>query len=457
MSDLVGDRAVVLGGSMAGLLVARVLAESYAEVLVVDRDDLAGTNGVPRRGVPQGHHAHGLLAAGQQALEELFPGFTDEVRAAGITVGDVGGQMRWYFNGRQLKQAHTGLFVIGAARPVLEDNVRRRVSALPNVRILGSTDIITLESTPDGSRVVGARIQSRAAGSVPEVLAADLVVDTTGKASRTAPWLESAGYPGVAEEKVKIGLAYTSRKYRLRSDPFGNDVSINPVATPSHPRGAFLHTLGGDRCLLSLTGVLGDHAPTDEAGFLAFAKSLPVPDIYEAIQDAEPLTDIVAFQYPASQRRRYERLTRFPERLLVLGDAVCSFNPVYGQGMTVAALESLVLREHLRRGEPPVPQAFFRDISKIIDAPWDIAAGGDLAFPGVEGKRTMQIKMGNAFMAKLQSAATRDGSVTAAFMRVAGLIDPPQTLMRPAFALRVLRGARQSDHRGDDTQQARAA
>jgi hypothetical protein len=352
--------------------------------------------------------------------------------------------MRWYFDGRQLKQATTGLYVVGAARPALESHVRARVRRLANVTLVGKHDIVAPVATPDASRVVGVRVQRRTQGSPLETLEADLVVDATGRASRTPAWLETIGYPKVGEERVKIGLAYTSRQYRLRSDPFGTDVSINPVATPAHPRGAFLHTLGGDRCMLSLTGILGDHAPTDPDGFLAFARSLPIPDVGRAIEDAEPLTDPVTFGFPASQRRRYERLSRVPAGLLVVGDAVCSFNPVYGQGMTVAALEALTLRRHLDHGVPVRPGAFLADIARIIDVPWDIAAGGDLAFPDVQGRRTLQVRMGNAYMSKLYAAATVDGAITAQFMRVAGLIDPPQRLMRPAFALRVLRTARRA-------------
>jgi 2-polyprenyl-6-methoxyphenol hydroxylase-like FAD-dependent oxidoreductase len=442
MSNHIGDRAVVLGGSMAGLLTAAVLAEAYEEVMVIDRDQLTGVM-KPRRGVPQGRHAHGVLARGRLAFDELFPGFTERLTAAGVPMGDLSGQVRWYFNGRRLRPSRTGLTLLGPARPMLEGHVRDLVSALPNVVFVEESDIIAPVTSRDGGRVGGVRIQHRSEGSTEMTVEADLVVDATGRASRTPAWLEAAGYPRVEEERMKIGLTYTSRQYRLRSDPFHGDLSINPVATPAHPRGAFLHTLGGDRCLLSLTGMLGDQAPTDPDGFLAYARSLPVPDVFDAIRDAEPLTDPVSFRFPASQRRRYERLSRFPERFLVIGDAMCSFNPVYGQGMTVAALEALALRRHVRRGTPPQAREFFKDIAKIIDAPWEVAAGGDLAFPGVEGRRTMKSRLGNAYMARLHAAATHDAGITEAFMRVAGLVDPPQALMRPALALRVLRTARQ--------------
>ncbi|WP_020670873.1 FAD-dependent oxidoreductase [Amycolatopsis nigrescens] len=441
MGKLIGDRAVVLGGSMAGLLAARVLSEAYAQVLVVDRDRLLGVTSA-RRGVPQGRHVHGLLARGQQIIEELFPGFTGEMVADGVPLSDLSDTVRWYFNGRRLASAPSGLTCVAATRPRLERQVRTRVAALANVSFAEECDIAGLTSTLDRTRVTGVRVWRHATGAE-ETIEADLVVDATGRGSRTPGWLAELGYARPTEDRVKIDLSYTTRRYRLPADEvFGRDVSINPVSTPSHPRGAFFTRIEDGFTALSLTGVLGDSAPTDPDGFLEWCRSLPVPEIYRAVRDAEPLDDPVSFRYPASFRRHYERLERFPERLLVLGDAACSFNPVYGQGMTVAALESLTLREHLRRGVPPRPLEFLKDISDVIEVPWGISAGGDLSFPDIQGARPLKVRAMNGYMAKLQAAATRDGSITRTFMRVAGLVEPPQALMRPGMLVRVLRNAR---------------
>ncbi|WP_242894924.1 FAD-dependent oxidoreductase [Actinomadura litoris] len=439
MSGNLGERAVVLGGSIAGLLAARVLAESYGQVVVVDRDELLGVR-VSRRGAPHTVHAHGLHARGHLIMEELFPGFTEELRAGGVPTGDLG-EMRWYFNARRLRPAHTGLVSVTAPRPVLEGHVRDRVAALPNVTFLERHYIEGLTADAAGGRIVGVRVRRRVEGAEEELLDADLVVDATGRGSRTPAWFSELGYDRPAEDKVKIGLAYTTRHYRTRPEWFDGVQSINPVASPAHPRGAFFGQVGRDVCILSLTGILGDHPPTEHEAFLEFTRTLPVPDVYQAVRDAEPLDEAVSFRFPASVRRRYEKLTRLPERLLVMGDAVCSFNPVYGQGMSVASLEAMKLREHLRRGYPPAPGAFLADIAKIIDVPWEISAGGDLDFPEVEGDRTLKVRMGNAYMARLQYAASKDPKVTEGFMRVAGLMDPPQALMRPAMMARVLRHA----------------
>ncbi|MFC8849260.1 MULTISPECIES: FAD-dependent oxidoreductase [unclassified Micromonospora] len=437
MNSQVGKRALVLGGSMAGLLAARVLADAFAEVVIVDRDRLTGVTEA-RRGVPQGRHTHGLLARGQQILDELFPGFTAEAIAAGIPTGDLG-ELRWFFNGQRLRPKSTGLVCVSADRPVLESHVRARVAALPNVTFIEECDIVGLRAEPGGRRVTGARIQRRTDGSTEETVDADLVVDATGRGSRTPVWLEELGFPRPAEERIKIDLTYTTRHYRLPDESIlDGDLSINPVSSPSHPRGAFFSRVQDGRSILSLTGVLGDAAPTDPEGFLEWVRSLPVPDVYDVIKDAEPLDDPVSFTYPASVRRRYDLLEEFPDGLVVLGDAACSFNPVYGQGMTVAAQEAVVLSEHLRKGLPE-PLAFLRDIAGVIEVPWQVSAGGDLGFPEVEGPRPPEVQMMNAYMALLQSAATRDGMVTRIFMRVAGLVDPPTELMSPDTVYRVLK------------------
>jgi 2-polyprenyl-6-methoxyphenol hydroxylase-like FAD-dependent oxidoreductase len=437
MHAQIGDRAVVLGASMAGLLAARVLADAYGQVMVIDRDDLPETP-THRRGVPHGRHIHALLARGQQALEELVPGLTAELVNDGVPTGDMLADARLYLSGHRLRQAHTGLGLLCVSRPVLEDHVRTRVRALPSVRFLDSCDVVGLATTPDGRRVTGARVLRRADGSAEELVAADLVVDATGRGSRTPVWLEALGYARPAREQVRIGLGYATRTYRLPPDVLQGDLAVVQAATPQHPRAGALQLLEGDRWMLTLAGILGDHPPTDSDGFLAFARSLRFPDIYQAVRGGEPLDDPVGFRFPASVRHRYERLDRFPDGLLVMGDAVASFNPLYGQGMSVAAIEALALRRHLERGIEPQPRRFFRDLARVVDVPWDMAAGGDLVFPDVQGRRTRRIRLISAYLTRLHASAAHDARLASAFVRVAGLVAPPQSLLHPAVAIRVL-------------------
>jgi 2-polyprenyl-6-methoxyphenol hydroxylase-like FAD-dependent oxidoreductase len=429
--------AVVVGASMAGLLAARVLAEHYAHVTVVDRDTLAQAPDRPRRGVPQGGHLHALLGRGLRALEELLPGLTEELTGRGAPLGDQLGDARLYFGGHRMARWHSGLPLLCASRPLLEDAVRARVAATPGVDVVARCELVGFATSADRQRVTGARV--RRLGCAEESLPAGIVVDASGRGSRTPTWLATLGLPAPAQERVRIGLGYASRVYRARPGALGGDLGIVRAPVPPRGRGGALAVLEGDRWMATLIGVLGDHPPTDPGGFLDFACSLPGPEIHDAIAAAEPLGDPVPFRFPASVRRRYERLPRFPEGLLVLGDAFCSFNPIYGQGMTVAALEALALRDQLRRGRPPRPATFHRYVARIVDAPWGLAVGGDLAFPGVEGRRTPRTRILGAYVDRLHAAAATDADLAIAFLRVAALVDPPPALMHPRIALRVLR------------------
>lgn len=429
------DHAVVIGASLGGLLAARVLAETFAQVTLLERDLLPDV-GEGRRGVPQGRHAHGLLGRGREVLEELFPGLTGDLVARGARSGDTQAQVRWYGGGRPLSQAESGLMGLAVSRPLLEGYVRTRVRALPNVQVFEQTVVRELVTTPDRARVVGVRVER--GGDAPEELRADLVVDASGRGSPMPRWLATLGYPAPPEERVEVGLAYASGHFRRTGD-FGGQNAVVVAASPEHPRGAAMIAQEGDRWIVSVGGRLGDRPPTDPAGFLAFARSLPAPEVAEVVREGELLGEIVPFSYPASVRRRYERLRRFPEGLLVFGDALCSFNPVYGQGMTAAALEALALRRCLAAGGRGLARRFFRAAGRVVDIPWSLAAGSDLRFPDVPGPRPLRVRLVNAYLARLFPVAWQDPVVARAFLRVTNLLSPPTSLLSPGIALRVLR------------------
>jgi 2-polyprenyl-6-methoxyphenol hydroxylase-like FAD-dependent oxidoreductase len=437
MDGPIGDCAVVVGGSVTGTLVARVLSEFYRQVIVIERDEVLGVSG-PRRGVPHSMHAHGLHAGGYLILAELFPNLLEEARGlVGLTVRDFG-RMRWYFDARPIEPADTGLLSIAGSRPVLENYLRSRVADLPNVTYQQSTEMLGLLSTPDHERVTGVRLRKREENAPEYQLEADLVVDTTGRGSRLPALLSELGYQRPEEEQIKIGLAYATRSFRRRPGTFEGPHAINPVASPAHPRGAFFGQAASGDCRLSLTGMLGDHPPKDLESFLEYTKTLPVADIYESVRDAEPTSDAAFFTIPSSVRRHYERLTRFPDRLLVMGDAVCSFNPVYGQGMTVAAMQVRALREHLRRHSAPDSLVFLKELARVNEGPWRISTRGDLEFPAVVGPRPLSVRLHNVVMTRLQYASTKDPVATRALMRVTGLVDPLRAIWRPRLLARVL-------------------
>jgi 2-polyprenyl-6-methoxyphenol hydroxylase-like FAD-dependent oxidoreductase len=428
------ETAVVVGGSIGGLLAARVLSERCTTVTLVERDVLP-EDAAQRRGVPQGRHAHGLLSRGREVLEELFPGLTDELLGRGVPARDLQSGFRWVNAGHLLRPAPSGLLGLGVSRPLLEATVRGRVRALPNVEFREGTDATGLTATPDGGRVTGLRVLARDRDGGEQVLPADLVVDASGRGTRGPQWLATLGYPGPVVEQLPIGLAYASRSYRRDADgPDGAAVA----GTAAVPRGGVMIAQEDDRWIVSFGGILGDAPPLDDAGYTAFAATLPSPVIHEVIREAEPLSDPVRFRFPASTRRRYERLGRLPEGFLAFGDAISSFDPVYGQGMSVAALEALALRRCLADGTDALPRRFFAAAARIIDGPWDISAGGDLRFPGVAGRRSAKVRMVNTYLERLHAAAERDPRVGRAFLRVVNLVDPPQALLHPRTAGRVL-------------------
>jgi len=325
-------------------------------------------------------------------------------------------------------------------RPLLEQCVRERVTALHNVEIRSSTDVLGV-SAADG-RVNGVRILSRADGGAAETLAAELVVDATGRGSQLPRWLEELRYPTPHEERIKVGLRYTTVVARRRQHHVNGGSCVVVAADPPNPRGAAALAIGADRWLITLAGYLGESAGKSWDEMLEFAGKLPSRDLYTMMLDSEPLSEAVTFRFPHSQRRRYDRLQRHPAGIVAFGDAICSFNPVFGQGMTVAACEALALGQAARRlSLPDLWKSFYRQTRPIIDVPWSTAVGRDLKFPEVEGPRPLSWRFLSAYLDRLFEVAAVDSVVGEAFLLVMHLLAPPQSLLAPRVLWRVFRGA----------------
>jgi 2-polyprenyl-6-methoxyphenol hydroxylase-like FAD-dependent oxidoreductase len=429
-----GERAVVLGGSMAGLLAARVLSDHFEQVTIVERDALS--DGAEHRpGVPQGRHTHGMLACGARIIERLLPGITAELTPPEAQDDDALLHGRWFNNGVFAAQTESGLEGFGVTRPLLEAAVRRRVRALANVEVVDGHAARGLVAS--GARVAGVRIGPRRGGDETE-LAAAFVVDATGRASRAPEWLAALGYEPPEEDTVEVGIGYATRFYRRSPNDLGGDFIVNVAAVPPNRRMGIALAVEGDRWIVTLAGLLGDHPPLDDAGFLAFAAGLPTPVIHDLVARLEPLTDAVRTRFPAHRRVRYERLKRLPDRFVAVGDAVASFNPVYGQGMSVAAQEAVLLDRLLAAGVDGLPRRCYRAAARTIAVPWDIAVGNDLRFPEVQGPRGPRLRLVNRYVGRLQRVAAHDAAVARAFFEVGNLVAPPTSLLRPRIAARVL-------------------
>jgi 2-polyprenyl-6-methoxyphenol hydroxylase-like FAD-dependent oxidoreductase len=440
MKKMHGKSAIVIGGSLAGLLAARILSDYFERVTILEKDTI---HDVPesRKGQPQTRHLHGLLVQGLKIITHYFPDLTEGLLSGGTLMFDMAQNMRWYCYGGYRARFEFGMKGILTSRPFLEWHIRQRVVALPNVSIQDGCAVEKLLTTDDRKEITGVQINKPQSEGQPQILSADLVVDTSGRGSRTPKWLEELGYNKPEESTVSCGVGYATRLYqRDVTQPGSMDwVFITPQA-PKERRLAGAFPIEGDRWIVGLGGWHGDHAPSDEEGFIAFAKNLPAPDIYNIITTSEPLSDISIYKYPASIRHHYEKLDRFPERYLVLGDAVCSFNPVYGQGMTSAAMqaESLDTLLNSKNKLTDLTKPYFKQIAKIIDIPWQTAVGEDFRFPETQGKKAPGTDFINSYIDRVHRATHHDPVVGAAFLKVMNMIEPPTSLMSPHILWRVL-------------------
>lgn len=433
-------RAVVLGGSLAGLLAARVLADHVGEVIVVDRDDLDAPLDRPRRGVPQGSHTHGLLVRGADAMETILPGLADAVCARGGLRSDIMTRGRWTLQDNQLAVCDSGLTGLLSSRVLLEAEVRRQVAGTAGVRFLGNHDIVGILASPDGERVTGARVAPRAADGSPAYadLDADLVLDATGRGSRAPGWLRDIGYDEPETIAVAAGVSYVTRLFRDRPGVL-DDIDADVVGTrPPSGRSGVAARVEGGCWTVTLSGQNGEEPPSDLAGFLTYARTLPSRGIAEGIEGCAPLGDPVRFRFPGSRWVRWERLGRRPSGFVVIGDAVCSFNPVYGQGMSSAAHQALRLRELLEtHGFERLEHRAATAFAAVAATPWALATGADRRFPGM-ARKPLPERMVDRYVDRLLEVATGDLAVTRAFARVLNLLAAPPTLMSPRIAWRVL-------------------
>jgi 2-polyprenyl-6-methoxyphenol hydroxylase-like FAD-dependent oxidoreductase len=435
---MANEHAVVLGAGVGGLLAARVLSERFARVTVIERDALPpGPGG--RRGVPQGRHVHGFQARGVQILEELFPGLVDELVAAGASRIDDLANLHFRVGGHLLSQAsHPMAPVLLATPPFLEYSLRMRVAAARPVMFRDRLEVATLTHTrrADGSATITGVCAVPPGGGAVDKIAADLVVDTTGRGSRTPVWLGELGYERPVEERIAVRVKYASEPLRL-AGATPKRFLIEGRA-PQRDLGVALFGCEHDRWTFTVLGAERAFESATPEWMRGIASSMLPPWAMEILRTAEPLGPVATHRHPASVRRRYDRLSRFPDGLVVLGDALCAFNPIYGQGISVAAEQAIALRDVLVAGLPGLARRLFRAAAAPTAAAWDLAAGSDLGYPEVEGDPTLQMRLSSRYVERVLMAAESDPEIARRFMAVAGLVSPPTALFSPRVLARGL-------------------
>jgi 2-polyprenyl-6-methoxyphenol hydroxylase-like FAD-dependent oxidoreductase len=410
----IGRRVVVIGAGIGGLAVAGALADLFDEVVVLERDPLP-SNASPRPGVPQGRHLHGLLGGGLEALCKLFPDLECKLSAAGAVAIHVNSEFCEEIGGSEKQRRDFGWNGSMQSRPLLELVIRKALDQHPNVTLRSGCRVLALSSTVDGARVTGVRYPSSDGGT--EALEADLVVDASGRGALTTSLLQALDRPRPREIEIGVDLGYATALFAIPADAPKEWLAVLTHADAPHSsRAGVINPVEGNLWIVTLIGRGAEQPPTDLTGFQAFAQSLSTKTIYNAIKSAELIDDISRFVFPASTRRYFD-LATLPDRLIVMGDALCRFNPMYGQGMSVAACEAVRLRELLRahRGKRSplagLGRLFQTEAQAIIEGPWQMSAIPDFIYPNTRGQRPDDFAQTLAYAGALHRLALRDPAI----------------------------------------------
>ena len=441
-STLIGKQAVVIGAGMGGLTAAGALADRFDQVVVLERDTLP-SEPIYRAGTPQARHVHALLLSGQRALSELFPGFEQDLARAGAVPVRAGLDVRLERPGYDpFPQRDLGWFSCAVSRPTIERAVRRRLESRANTTLRQRCRVLEVLASPNGAAVTGVRYEDD--NGISETIAADLVVDASGRGALTLALLQSIGRPLPEETTIGIDLGYATCVFAIPDDASTDWKGVMTFGqAPQNSRGGLMLPLEGNRWMATIGGRHGDVPSGDAEGFLTYARALRTPTIYNAVRHAKRLDGVARYGFPESVRRHFERLEVFPRGLLPIADAICRFNPVYGQGMSVAALEACLLRTLLERlggDSNPIAglaPAFFTEVQALIETPWSVAIF-DFAFPDTRGQRPVDFETTLKFGIALTRLAAEDADVHKLTAEVQNLLKPRSVYRDPALVQRVL-------------------
>jgi 2-polyprenyl-6-methoxyphenol hydroxylase-like FAD-dependent oxidoreductase len=367
---------------------------------------------------------------------------TDSLVTRGAVPGDIGLDIVLSADRRRFPRVRLGIMGLAVSRLALEGELRRRVRAIQSVRFMTPLNVVA--PVHEAGRVTGVRLHRNDSSSAEEILPAELVVDCTGRGSRSPQWLRDWGYEPPEEQTVALDLAYTSAYFRRDATAPTELTAVIGTATPGLPRPYVLIAQepdehGQTRWVAGLGGYAKDHVETSLDAMRRRAQDVGSAEIAALAAKGELVGSVMQYHFPHNQRRLFEKLKKFPAGYLVMGDAIASFNPIYGQGMSVAACEAMALRTALAGDTQQLAANFFRAAAKVVDIPWQLAVGGDLALPQVPGPRPFSTRLVNVYVGKIMKVAPDDPYVAAAFLKVLHLLEAPQTLFAPAIAWRLLR------------------
>jgi flavin-dependent dehydrogenase len=427
--------AIVIGGGIAGLLAVRVLADSFVNVTLLERDHYPKEPSF-RPGIPQGHHVHTMLLKGQRTLEKLFPGLREQLRKHGAIERAYGAESLYYYGGGRCPRLPPVLLGWNCSRLLVEWVIHQELLAWHNVSIMEGVEVIHLLS--EEGAVCGVQYRERNEDTLANAiqdLRADFVVDASGVTSSICRWLEELGYQRPQEQVVNAHMGYATRMY-LPPQDWSGWKGILIQGSLQERRGGTLMEIEGGRWMVVLAGSGGNYPPTDDEGYLEFARRLPDPALYEAISSAQPISPISGYRRMENRRRYLER-GHVPAGLIVIGDALCAFNPVYGQGMSVAALETQVLDACLRShvSMERLTRLFQKKVAHVLAFPWRLAASAD-ARPDAASK-------GFRYMDHVLALLPHDPKVLLTFLKVMHLLISPLALFSPPLVIKVLRQSRQ--------------
>jgi flavin-dependent dehydrogenase len=445
-ADLLEGKAIIIGGGIAGLLAARVLSSHFKQVIVLEKD-VYPEKALPRNGIPQSHHIHILLMKGKQILTELFPDLESVLISKGAHKVDLLADVKYHLATGFAMRLKSGMYTIACTRQLLENSIiGELLIQCQNVKIMDNTRVTSLTKCKNGNRILGVNTLSNNALS--DFYGAHLIVDATGRRSETVQWLEKIGFGKPPELKINSWIGYATQKYKMPTDLNLDWKSLIVLTNPPvNPRMAVIYPVEGDNIIMvGLLGIGKTYPPTDKVGFMEFAKQIGVAEVKEIIEKSTPVSSIFGYREIGSRKYLFDMMKKWPDNFISLGDSVCSFNPMYGQGITVAAMCAKILKNHLENNiktNNPIQkgfgQRFQRKVAKVNSFPWLLGTSEDLRWQSSEGPRpNLLTKMMQKYVNDVMLLGPESEMATRSFFAMLHLLRSPLVLFHPSIILHIL-------------------